>query len=440
MKINFWFLGVLFMSLIALNSCLSPEEEFSNNPNINLEFSNRIVVLDTLINQVRQPSTRLQVYNPSNNAIRIDQIALGQKENSPFSLIVNGQKGFDFSEIEILGKDSLLIVIETNFSNTLTNLEEKFDSIVFSRNGNLQDVKILAWAEPVEVLQSVNIDQNISLESGKSYLVQDSLIVNATLIIPDSVNIYFFNDAYLKINGSLNIQGVAEKPVRFSFYRKDTEFENSTGTWQGVLVEKNAQIQAKFLDIKNASTAFEITEGNLSLKNTIIHYLSDYGVRADNAQVYLENTLIYNCADNLVFSENGGNFEFIHNTLAYFDFSLRTTSTALYFENEINNPLSITCKNTIIWGEEEEMIFISSLSEPSFDFGKNIIQTTLDFILQTDNLKEAPKFESEAAANFNLLSSSPAIDKGENLGISIDLRGRNREATPDIGAYEFMNE
>ena len=39
--------------------------------------------------------------------------------------------------------------------------------------------------------------------------------------------------------------------------------------------------------------------------------------------------------------------------------------------------------------------------------------------------------------DFFLQSTSPAINEGTDVGITTDYEGRTRDATPDIGAFEF---
>lgn len=49
-----------------------------------------------------------------------------------------------------------------------------------------------------------------------------------------------------------------------------------------------------------------------------------------------------------------------------------------------------------------------------------------------------PKFVNPASGDYHLLSGSPAIDKGKNLGYTVDIAGVAvpQSAAPDIGAYE----
>ncbi|MBC8464453.1 MAG: hypothetical protein H8D62_02125 [Bacteroidetes bacterium] len=46
-------------------------------------------------------------------------------------------------------------------------------------------------------------------------------------------------------------------------------------------------------------------------------------------------------------------------------------------------------------------------------------------------------FVNAQEKDFRLHALSPAINAGTNIGISLDILENSRDATPDIGAYEF---
>ena len=57
----------------------------------------------------------------------------------------------------------------------------------------------------------------------------------------------------------------------------------------------------------------------------------------------------------------------------------------------------------------------------------------------TGNLNADPKFVAAAAGNYHLRVGSPCIDTGTTTGApTTDLDGTPRDATPDLGAYEFI--
>jgi hypothetical protein len=50
-----------------------------------------------------------------------------------------------------------------------------------------------------------------------------------------------------------------------------------------------------------------------------------------------------------------------------------------------------------------------------------------------------PQFANPAAGDYHLTASSPAVDAGTNVGITVDLDGRRRPLLLgyDMGAFEF---
>jgi hypothetical protein len=58
---------------------------------------------------------------------------------------------------------------------------------------------------------------------------------------------------------------------------------------------------------------------------------------------------------------------------------------------------------------------------------------------ETGGLSVDPKFVSASTLNFHLQSTSPVIDKGTNLGYTLDVDGTTvpQNGSPDMGAYEY---
>ena len=48
-----------------------------------------------------------------------------------------------------------------------------------------------------------------------------------------------------------------------------------------------------------------------------------------------------------------------------------------------------------------------------------------------------PLFKNPGARDFSLQNGSLAIDSGITAGVAKDINGKTRDASPDLGAYEF---
>jgi len=65
--------------------------------------------------------------------------------------------------------------------------------------------------------------------------------------------------------------------------------------------------------------------------------------------------------------------------------------------------------------------------------GTNYIKTATEIVGN-------PLFTDKAGGDLTLQSGSPAINAGYNFGVVYDFAGNVRDATPDIGAYEYQTE
>ena len=104
---------LFLLGLIILAFSCKPEEEiFSFDTNLKLEFSKDTILFDTVFTSIGSVTKRLIVKNPNRHALRISDINLAGRNNSPYSIIVNGFEGENFKEEKLLGGDSLLILVK----------------------------------------------------------------------------------------------------------------------------------------------------------------------------------------------------------------------------------------------------------------------------------------------------------------------------------------
>lgn len=103
--------------------------------------------------------------------------------------------------------------------------------------------------------------------------------------------------------------------------------------------------------------------------------------------------------------------------------------------------------NSIFWGqgsliEDEVKVLKESNTEFDVEFENCIwkIKKQPEYGIFSNMLNSDPLFDSinisEQYYNFRLKPESPAIDAGKPLILPVDITGKTRGATPDIGAYE----
>ena len=97
---NLLFLCSLLMTLFWV-SCKPQNEVFSEDNEQELTFSEDALVFDTIFAGQRTATRRLRVYNPTKKAFKISEIRLGGQAISPYKIIVGGDKGVNFNNIDI---------------------------------------------------------------------------------------------------------------------------------------------------------------------------------------------------------------------------------------------------------------------------------------------------------------------------------------------------
>ncbi len=457
--LQFWLF--CFIPLWMLTFCTPSEEEITMDPGAQLQFSTDTVFFDTLFTDTVSFTKRFRVYNPQRNAVRLSSITLGGGDNSTFNLAVNGKYGRNFQDQVILGKDSLLVLVEVNIPSRDENtpfLVE--DSVVFVTNTNLQTVNLVAWGQEAYFFRSDSIITcNTSWPADKPYVLYGSVLVDSLceLVVEEGAEIYLNRGASMFVAGTLKVNGTANQPVLFSNVRLD--LQNAPGQWTGiVLLEGSKDNRIEYASIRNAEFGLRLgtpdndTIADLVIANSIIENMSSYGILSFTSDLRAENLLINNCINALAGHFAGGHYIYQHCTFANYSIGIFNEAPALIFTDNLEladgsllqADLYAQLQNNIIWGDyqdDEELQFVPSQG-PSFQV---LIEHSLirsedeDFdinnnILGTD--PGLPGFVDPSMYNYQLDTLSPAKDRGRDLSIDIDLLGNPRDMLPDLGAYE----
>ena len=102
----------------------------------------------------------------------------------------------------------------------------------------------------------------------------------------------------------------------------------------------------------------------------------------------------------------------------------------------------MTAKNNIVWAEQKAAFADAQFTESNNIYwssnGQPFVQF-MNFSLNAADKITNPLFVNPGAQDFQLQSTSTAIDTGVNLGWAKDLLGTAlpQGTVPDIGAYEF---
>ncbi len=450
--LNCFSIGVL--ALVFLASC-KPSIEFELAPT-QLRFSADTVYFDTLLTTISSITKRLRVYNDSEKAVTIGSIEITNSSDA-FSIIVNGVEGNNFTNTDLLGGDSLLVLLKANLQEQNQNLPYVVEeALQFSTNGATQEIPVIAWGQDAHFLRDSILMCNTVWTAGKPYVIYDNMLVDSlcTLVIEPDTRIFSHIGSSIYIKGTIESEGNAQSPVLFMNDRFDNGFANAPGQWGGlVFLEGSKSNTMDFTHILNAQNGIWLgTPDNddipdLVMNNCIIENTSGSGILSFSSDLSLTNCLIHNCAEFNIAGLAGGNYEFKHNTFANFGFGFFRNQPILVFTNNLQlsdgsiifDDLNANLENCIVWGNQNEELQFSDSGEKQFNvsFSNNLLRTKLQEFDTDNTLNQDPLFIEPSEFNYRIDTLSPAINAGVDLGVLFDLDSLPRDTNPDLGAYEW---
>ena len=230
----------LLLWLIAATGCIN--DDFTTSSADKLTFSVDTLKFDTVITAQGSPTKQFVVYNKAKKNIRISSIRVAEESEGHFFLNVDGVKGSDFHDVEIMGGDSIYVFVESLID--VTGQDDPLwlkDKILFETNGVTQQVVLSAWGQDVERLADRKITTNTHLTANKPYVIYDSLVVaqGATLTIDEGATLLFHDKAKLKVEGRLLAKGTQKNPITLRGDRLDhvvgqIGFDIMSNQWEGV--------------------------------------------------------------------------------------------------------------------------------------------------------------------------------------------------------------
>lgn len=154
-----------------------------------------------------------------------------------------------------------------------------------------------------------------------------------------------------------------------------------------------------------------------------------------NATVDMRNNLFYHSTNGtigLIYLSDTGTYTIYNNTI----YSGSHTGEAVRLDSSGGN---VAFKNNIISGFDYGIRKVGAITNLSEDYnlvyGANTSYSGIS--AGTHDISANPQFTSPTT-DFSLLSTSPAIDAGTNVGLTSDYLGNPIYGSPDIGAYEYQ--
>lgn len=444
-----------------------------------LGFSKDTIYFDTVFTRLpgsqypKSVNKRFMVRNPYKEKVNVNVRIMGGSA-SAYKMNVDGLTGREVRDVEIRPEDSAWVFVEATLdANNQTNPILVRDSIEFETNGNKQYVQLAAYGWDAYYFKDTVFSGTTTLTlKDKPYVIVNSLFVDegATLNIGPGLHFYnSTNSVYVdtnnrKINistinvfGTLNINGTKSEPVIFEGDRLDNDFQDVAGQWKGIHYYRGSiNNTVTHALIKNAGIGLwvdslpESGQYNLIIKNSIIRNMSAYGVLGLTASIYMENSLISNCAYNTFLGYYGGLYV-LNNCTLYTGANGRRDPHVIFnniLRDANKNPIRIydlqfQIRNSILWGplDTEIGMDIDLSKPPSVNFEYNLYKIKGTGFAGNGNITDKnkdPKFVNVSKYDFHLGAGSPAIGAADiNTATLTDLEEKSRDGNPDMGAYEF---
>lgn len=445
-----------------------------------LTFSADTVLFDTVFTTVGSITQNVKIYNTSSKKILVSSIRLGGGNSSNFTLNIDGSPVNTATDIELEPNDSMYIFVKVTVDPT--NQHNPFifsDSVMFETNGNIQQIKLVAWGQNAHFITADHFYQGlppfkivaaeghtVTWDSILPYVIYGYAVVDSAAIlnIKEGTKIYFHANSGLWVYryGSLNVNGTKDHKVIFQSDRLDIAYRNIPGQWDRIWINESpvdskiehAVIKNAFIGIQ-AESWQELSGNRLYINNTIIENITGVGLYAKAYNISGYNDIVANCGQYGVALTYGGDYDFSQCTFSnYWSMSSKARQTPTLILNNYNEIQTFDMKkanfsNCIIYGNIDNEIEIDKKANSVFNcrFDYCLLKfdptkTTIDAsnsegILQNPD----PEFADYSIGNYALKSSSPAIDKGKlSVGqlYPMDLKGNSRiGGLPDIGALEY---
>lgn len=456
------------VTIILIASLLSScrKDLVTTNPADKLSFSADTLTFDTVFTSLGSTTLYFTVHNPNNNKIVVSEIRLGDANAATWRLNIDGMQVNEATNVEIPANDSIYVFVSVTVDpNDENNPYVLYDSVVFETNGNQQKVILQAWGQNAHFFYGEVIGTQ-EWFNDKPYVIIHSILVdsNATLTIDAGCQIYMHADSRFYVYGTLKVMGQLHDSVQFRGDRLEYYFVDLPGNWEGIhLLRSSHDNEINYAVIREAQVGIRVDSlketpaPKLTMRNTVIKYMLSAGILGITADIYGENCLVFNCGDNNIQLEYGGNYEFQNCTFA--DYSnvvinhqspVVRISNYFYYQDELGDhylpaDLNSLFTNCIVYGSLENELERDQIDQSAFNYvfdhcdmklADSVILNSTHFINVLKN--QDPLFaDTYNKDDYHLSQTSPCINAGIPNSIVFDLDGNTRTENPDIGCYEF---
>lgn len=456
--------------VVALSSCI--EDGFTTSSADQPAFSTDTVRMGTLFTLDASPTHRFTVYNRHNKGISISSIEFADDPSGIFRMNVDGMAGRRFDNVEIRANDSIFVFVEATLPENGKNVPvDVLGHIEFRCNGVSSRLPVKAQGRDVVRLKGdTRYAVNTTLSPLKPYHVTDSIVVEegAVLTIPAGTEMMFHSASELIVHGTLRIDGTPDSPVnitgdRSGFVAAQIPYEIMSGQWGGIYFAptSSGNVIAN-ASIRNADYGLVLHSSTLQLVNSQVRNTKWYVLDATNSVVEAAGCELAEASMGIV-RLIGGEHTFNHCTFAnYYLFSAlggpavqlgHLNADDPWLDPETEQPvdysyLKADFTNSIIYGNGTDLSH-GDLTGTEVTLRRCLLKSAGS---DDDNFisclwDEDPLYRTrreEYIFDYTLLPESPAAASADPALVSpltaTDRLGRQRGASPSLGAYQFVPE
>ena len=450
---------------VALVAC--KKETLITSKDASIVLSTDTLHFDTVFTSVGTITQYFTIRNANHQKLHLSSVRLAGGAASSFKINVDGTLGPQVNDVELEADDSLYVFVSATLNANGNNLPFIVrDSIEINWNGNRQFMQLESWGQNANFLRARKITGNTTWNNKLPYVILGGIQVdtNAVLTIEAGCKIYLHADAPFVVDGTLRVNGNAPDSARVYFQgdRLDEPYKNYPAGWPGIYFRGTSRDNVlNYAVVQNAYQAIVAEQpalngrAKLALNQCIIDNAYDAGILGVQSSINAVNCLVSNCGKGaqLVL---GGSYQFTHCTVASYSTTYGLHKEPVLFTSNfisqnntvIPSDLDAVFRNCIFWGDSatvKDEVVVSKQGNTKFNasFQNCLYRVSKppDNITASNNISnQYPQFDSintqKHYFDFRLKLGSPAINKGLNAGIVLDLDGKPRTGLPDLGAFE----
>lgn len=482
---------LFFIVLFGVISCRT-DMDFEPNTQP-LRLSADTVYLDPVFAETQSSSYLVKIYNTSNKNIKIPQLTLGKGEQSYFNLLIEGVSGKQFSNVELLAKDSLYV-----FVHTMGKADPQAKEFIYTDQIRLlgptqpQHIELVTVIKDAyflhpgqtehQVLQTVQLDNQttvegfylgdtnvhakntLTLDNTKPYVVYGYAIIpeNQTLTLEAGTEIYFHqNSGIIGLSGSaIQAMGTIDQPILLRNDRLESDYAYTAGQWSGIRMQEPGPSVLDYVTITQAKIGLYLDHASdFTLRNTQLFNHLYSALLAVNSTVVGQNVVAAQAQNATVVLRQGGDYLFQHCT--FVNSGLRPDQTALLLTNTTENPLTrLTIQNSLLHSSIAQSFELAVDENAPIRFESTAFKDTSKRHTATPlyNYADVSRYSQPVVLDTPALASIDFQDPKKNVWtyssemthligkgdatianrIPLDIAGKDRKNAADLGAYQHI--